>query len=109
MIKLMNSAMMPQPGTYRLRRITHTEFCRALQEATEKNMLESYIGYQQNIDLIYQWTGVHVPLSRAETSLEDGDSLLIMKLRYRLNDPSRKGAPVDKTSFEFFEADYSSC
>jgi len=107
MIKLTNSAIIPQPGTYHARQITKEEFIALVQRASEQNFLESYIGYQQNVELIRKWTGVSVALNRAETKLESGDAMLVMKLKYRVADPSTKGAQVNEDDFEFYLIGYS--
>ncbi|MCX8167389.1 MAG: hypothetical protein N3E37_06085, partial [Candidatus Micrarchaeota archaeon] len=68
-VKLLNSAMMPAEGVYTLRRITREQFCSELVEAYKKGLLESYIGYQDNIACIARWTGITVPFSRETTTL----------------------------------------
>ncbi|MCS7215989.1 MAG: YddF family protein [Candidatus Micrarchaeota archaeon] len=106
-VKLLNSAMMPNEGIYVLKRITKEQFCKELIEAYQQNRLESYIGYQDNIDLIAKWTGVIIPFSRETASTEDGDVLLIMKLKKRMGDPSMKGKLMfSDEDFEFFKAEY---
>lgn len=107
MVKLTNSAVMPQHGVYRARQITKEEFVSLVQRAHAEGTLESYIGYPQNVELIRKWAGVDVALNRAETRLEDGDVMLVMKLRYRVADPSAKGAPVGEDDFEFYVVEYS--
>lgn len=106
-VKLLNSAMMPCEGHYTLRRISKEQFCSELKRAWERGILESYIGYQDNINLIEQWTGIVVPFSRATTTVRDGDILLIMKLNKRIGDPSMKGKiSFEENDFEFFRAEY---
>lgn len=108
-VKLLNSAMMPEPGKYELVKIGHFTFCSLLKEAYEKGILDSYIGYQQNIELIKRWTGIKLPISRETTRLESGDMLLIMKLKYRLVNPADKGKKeVKEEDFEFFICKYNS-
>lgn len=107
MIKLTNSAIMPQPGTYRAKQISKDEFVSLVKLASANGTLESFIGYPQNVELIQKWTGVAVALNRAETRLNDGDVMLVMKLRYRVADPSTKGAQVGEDDFEFYYVTYS--
>lgn len=102
-VKLMNSAMMPAPGFYALREISPEMFAFQVARAQREGLLESYIGYSQNIALIEGMSGVRVPLNRAQTTVEDGDMLLVMKLKYR---PASKGQPVRPEDFEYFEAEY---
>lgn len=103
---LMNSAMMPQPGQYRMYRIDRNNFAGRLREAHGTGVLVSYIGYQQTAEFITKITGVPVEVNRTETKLQDGDFILVCKLKYRV-DARTKGAPVDEDDFEFFRATYS--
>lgn len=105
-VKLMNSAMMPSPGKYDCQEITKQAFSERLQSASQRDLLESYVGYQQNINLIKGWTGVSVPLSRAQTTLGCGDVMLIMRLNYRPA-PGEKGRSVSEEDFTFFEVSYT--
>lgn len=104
--KLMNSAMMPKPGTYRLTKCDRQIFIRLLQAAYQKGNLDNFIGYPQNLKLIKKWSGVILNPCREQTSLEPGDKMLIMKLKYRLNDPALKGREMSEDDFEFFQCIY---
>jgi hypothetical protein len=106
MIHVMNAAMMPTEGAYKLKRITGRTFLLAVETAYYEGYLKSWLGYQQNADYIERKTGLRLPLTRKETKIKDGDRLLIMKLRYRVNG-APKGAPVDENDFEFFECEFS--
>lgn len=101
-MKIMNSAMMPHAGKYTCKQISKKEFCEEIQGA---DVLESYIGYPQNIDLILRWTGVSLPLCRDSTTFEDGDVALVMRLDYRVA-PGEKGRPVGEGDFSFFLVTY---
>jgi len=106
-VVLMNSAMMPQEGLYTIYRIPQEEFFNRLKKAYEEDNLHSYIGYSTNIDFIARHTGIVLPLSREQTTLQDGDTMLIMKLKYRLQDPSSKGKHIPSDDdYEFFIALY---
>lgn len=105
---LLNSAMMPAPGNYRLRELSAGEFGAAVKAAHDGGTLVSYIGYPQTADLISSVAGVPVPLNRAETDVADGDVLLIARLKYRVGDPATKGAPVDAGAFAFYRCEFSS-
>lgn len=107
-MKLLNSAVMPKEGQYSAYKISFQEFKLLLQKAHKRGELESYIGYPQNIELIRKWTGIEVPLNRAETNLDDGDEILVMKLRYRVSNPADKGKEVKEEDFEFFYIKYRS-
>lgn len=105
MLKLMNSAMMPNVGTYKLKSITKDAFIAVLQSTTE---IESSIGYQATADFISKISGVNIPVNRNQTIVENGDTLLICKLKYRVQNPSDKGVfvPTDD-DYEFFICYYS--
>lgn len=103
MVRLLNSSMMPKAGIYSMESITVAQFCDILVDAYENQKLDSYIGYQQNADLIEKLTGIRPAINRNNTILENGDTILIMKLGYRANN---KRGQVDENDFEFFEASY---
>jgi Domain of unknown function (DUF1874) len=102
MNKLMNSAMMPSDGHYFRRMVTQAEFVAAMAEG-----FESSIGYPATAQFLERISGRSVPLSREETTVEDGDKLLICKLKYRLQNPGNKRdhAPRDE-DYEFIIAEY---
>ena len=100
-ILLVNSAMMPQPGLYSMSSITRREFINEVIRAHDNHQLESYIGYRQNAELIYKWTGIQVAVNRSETRINEGDTMLVMKLKYRPSSDS-KGRHVREDDFEFY-------
>ena len=102
--KLLNSAMMPQAGTYEMKEISFEEFKKIISDKSIE--IDSYIGYPQNIQLIKNWTGREIELNRSQTKLEDGDEMLVMKLKYRVVNPSEKGKEVNEDDFEFFRIKY---
>jgi hypothetical protein len=61
--------------------------------------------YDSTAQFLERLAGVSVPVSRAQTAIESGDTLLIVRLKYRLADPSQKRdanlIPSDD-DFEFF-------
>lgn len=56
----------------------------------------SGIGYPETADLIREWSGTVVPLSRETFSMEPGDEAMIVRLRYRVVNPATKGQPVSR-------------
>lgn len=104
MIRLLNSAMMPKVGRYQLSEISAKEFFDKLTNAHNTWQLDSYIGYPQNADFIEMMCGIRPRINRNVTKLEDGDTLLIIKLAYR---PKIKGARVDEKSFCYYESTYA--
>lgn len=103
-IKLMNSAMMPQQGNYKSMEITKNQFVTELKKA---NKIESYIGYEQNANLIEDWTGLKIAINRkATTELKDGDTILAMVLKYRVVNFA-KGEYVGENDFRFFKIEFN--
>lgn len=107
-ILLMNSAMMPQAGYYAMVQATPAQIARVLLLLRGEATIESYIGYQQNADILSRIIDRPVPLSRAETRFSDDALAVVMRLRYRLNNPATKGQSVPDNSFEFFLVCYGS-
>lgn len=89
MNKLLNSAMMPAVGTYRLRRVGQAEFVDAMKEG-----FISFIGYPETCAFLERISGLPVPESRVQTSVENGDRLLICRLRYRMQNPGDKSKNI---------------
>ena len=86
MVKLMNSAMMPQAGRYECEVISVEDFVSTLQAYK----FVSYIGYEATARHIESIAGVAVTVSRAETQFQNGDVALVCRLNFRLADPKRK-------------------
>ena len=99
MIKLMNSAMMPQAGQYKLVQLSQWQFVDALRRA---GAVDSYVGYPQTAAFVERISGVGGAVSRRQTGLEDGERVLVVKLAYRPQDANTKGAPVNEEDYEFF-------
>lgn len=93
---------MPKAGRYEITPITPEEFFRAIK--TNQALLVSSIGYPANIELIKQYSGVRLPLSRAVTDIEPGDLMLIMRLKYRADGKLNSNPGLD--DFEFFSGRY---
>jgi len=95
---------MPAPGTYDLRRISREDFVSCLK----KYDFQSFIGYEDTAKFLERISGVKIPVSREPTTVESGDALLIVKLKYRLSNPGDKAkfTPLD-SDYEFFECYYT--
>lgn len=105
MIRLMNSAMMPRPGRYDLRAVPPGRFAELVREGCRGGTLVSYIGYPHLAEFLSGWCGCHIPVSRAVTPVEDGDTLLIARLRYRIDNPATKTSARPKADdYEFYTA-----
>ena len=107
---ILNSAMMPAEGCYSLKAIDRTDFFNAIIEQRQEDpdgfFLRSWIGYEQNADLIEAHTGWRPPICRSVTQIEPGDRLLIMRLKYRVS-TQYKGKPVKPEDFEYFAGYYT--
>ena len=104
-IHICNAAIMPQAGYYHLAQIKPKYFFDAIREKSIKNIV-SHIGYEANLDLIYEHSGKRLPLLRARDKkplLEDGDTLYIMRLKRTKKIPNT----LSIEDFDFFLGGYS--
>ena len=98
-IRLLNAAVMPREGKYSLIRLDPDDFAYLVRRLRPV----SYIGYRNCQDMIESLCDVPIELCRESTPVEDGDTLLICRLKYRVGNPAVKGfvqATVD--DYEFF-------
>jgi STIV B116-like len=103
-IRLLNAAVMPVPGTYRLAPMTPEQFAAALRAGG----WTSYVGYPEASRLLEELSGVPIPLNRGSTPVDDGDTLLIARLRYRVGNPATKGQfKAEIADYEFFKCEFS--
>ena len=105
----MNSAMMPSEGVYSCTKISQETFCGILKR--NENKIKSYIGYQSTADFIKKISGVDVPISREQTNLGDGDEMLVVKLKKRIDTTSKKydkefQSEILDSDWEFFHIIY---
>lgn len=99
---LLNAAMMPAAdGTYTSIEVTAYEFAKLARHANKRQKLVSYIGYKQTAEILSELCGFEIVESRKETKIEDGDILLIARIRYRLaRRPSADAKPkLDELEF----------
>ena len=107
MILLLNSAVMPDEGMYTLQRISETTFQKVLRDAAPTNNFKSYIGYPETARLVEQITGIEVEVSREKATLTPGDTMLIVKLRHRVANPTdEETLQLSIDDFEFFQCDW---
>lgn len=103
---VLNSAMMPLEGSYSIKKVDRHHFFGRIKEVRAMNdFLMSWIGYEQNADVIEANTGWRPPICRDVTKIDHGDRLLMMRLKYR-PEQRAKGFQVDAHDFEYFEAYY---
>ena len=105
MIHLMNSAIMTTSGVYRVRKVTESEFCHHVKQAHASGKIISYLGYQQTIGFIQNLTGIRFPFNRDRTEFSNGDEVLIIRLAYRIDDPSTKGQ-LQRQDYEFLKCTF---
>jgi hypothetical protein len=83
---LLNSAVITGPGTYTYQLVT-------AEEATEwlhRGDFISRIGYPATADHIENLAGVRPALSREATAMQPGDEALVVRLKYRMQNPAQK-------------------
>jgi hypothetical protein len=104
---LLNSAMMPAPGTYRLRELTRDEWVETIRIAAQEESIQSYVGYPDTAKHVQEITGLPIEVNRAEVTLDKSATLFIVKLKYRVTDPAQKGqfAPSD-ADYVYYVAQY---
>ena len=83
---LLNSAVITGPGTYVYRLVSEAEAAKWIQEGG----WVSRIGYQATAEHIRCISGVRPDVSREQTAMEPGDEALIVRLKYRVQDPTMK-------------------
>ena len=106
-VRLMNSAMMPGEGRYTNRQISPEKFRALMCLADYEGKLISYIGYEATVQVLREFTGLTPELNRRLTDLEDGDLLLCVRLKYRVQDPRMKRHEKPSLAdYEFFACRY---
>lgn len=109
MLKIMNSAMMPVDGVYVRRKIDKAEFRRIFEKHSYN--YKSYIGYPNACKIASNLIGQNIALCRDETDIKTGDTILVLKLRYRVNPQEKSGPNARKhgesiEDYDFFQVDY---
>lgn len=104
-VRIMNSAVMHGPGIFAREDITREEFVEAVVEAFDEGRAISSLSYEQNRNLLKEWTGIDFPLSFEKTVVEDGDTLLCMFLPYR--EGGLKGRKIKVDDFAYARIEYS--
>lgn len=103
MLILMNSAMMPHEGIYIMKKNQAKEFFDKIKETPIEQII-SFIGWPENLRLIYDQTGIQIQISRENTVLSEQDQIYVMKLKYR---PENKAVKFTRISdFDFFRVQY---
>lgn len=84
---LLNSAVITSPGLYEYRLLTPDQAA----EWIRAGGWASRIGYPATADHIEAISGVRPDISRDATAMQPGDEALVVRLKYRVADPARKG------------------
>ena len=104
---LLNAAMLPSVGSFEFRAISADNMKSRYEELTQLGWsVESYIGYPQTAEILSDVLGDAVPVRREKCEMDKGDIALIIKLRYRIQDPAEKAGRQHgcrAEDFEFFE------
>jgi hypothetical protein len=97
MIILMNSAMIPCEGKYEAKRVDISDVVE-LMKKYDLSEIKSYVGYVETAQYMSKVLGIEVAVSREQTSLKNGDVMVVCKLKYRLQNPAVKGSfvPTDE-------------
>ncbi len=82
----MNSAVIPEPGTYRYVLLTEAEAVQWLRT----HDWQSRIGYPATAQHIKESSGIQVPLNRERSEMQPDDEGLVVRLKYRLDNPMAK-------------------
>jgi len=94
---LMNSAVIPEPGTYHYRIIP----AGAARLWLMAGPWHSRVVYGETARYIQRKLGVQCPLSRVVTRMKPGDEALVVRLKYRAQDPSIKQGGQDLRDEDF--------
>ena len=107
-VHLLNAAVMPAAnGTYTSVGISESEFATRAVKAYDTGNLVSYVGYESTARLLSDLCGFEIRESRAETLLEDGDVLLIARVKYRLGNKMNPNTKLTLDDLEFRVVYYS--
>ena len=107
-VHLLNSAMMPAAdGMYRSYKMTQEAFIDHAREANAQGNLVSYIGYKSTAEMLSKLLGFTVRENREETIIDDGDTLLVARIKYRLGQHPKPDAQPSLDDLEFRIVYYS--
>jgi len=100
---LLNSAICHAPGTYKVRKASVEEIKELYTKAKKDEIaIESYIGYPSTAYMLANIVKDEIEINRSEFTWEKGDIAIVVRLKYRVQNPSQKGkfepSPED---FEF--------
>lgn len=88
-MKLLNSAVFTNPGTFQYREVTFEEAYHLLQA----HEIESFVGYEQTAFLLTSLLGKVIGVNRGKAHMEVGDTAVVCRLKVRV-------PPEDKGGFQ---------
>ena len=113
-VHLLNAAVMPHEGHYRLKAISPASFSEKVQDAAKQQVLKHYIGYEKTLDVIQELTGLLLGKTNFDqTEMAEGDIFYVARLRRRVSPASKRvatrgeAAPLKVEDFDFFEGKFS--
>lgn len=107
-VHLLNSSVMPQPGSYQLWEITAEAFAAEVRAAAEDHELKHYIGYKSTLTFIEHLTSLDLgELHFEKAELKDGDMFLVVKLKYRPILSEKIADDPDIRDFRFYKGNYA--
>jgi len=77
---LMNTSIVPNPGTFEVKEISPDE----AESFVQAGGWQSAIGHQGTADVLTGLLGVPVPVNRVQATMDKGDQALVFKLATRL-------------------------
>lgn len=83
---LLNSAVLTGPGIYHYRLVPREEAVAWLWQGD----FVSRVGYLTTAEHIVAFSGILPKVSREYTTMESGDEALVVRLKYRIQDPAKK-------------------
>lgn len=78
-VYVLNTPVLPNPGTYRLERITIEQAKELLSEG-----FTSAIGHEATAEVLSALLDIPIPMNRIQISMEPGDKALVFRLLTRL-------------------------
>ena len=106
-VHLLNAAVMPTAGIYDLETITPDAFKAAVIAAYTDGSLKHYIGYENTLDLVRRWCGIHLDaINVQQTEMGDGDDFLVLRLRRRVSPAAKVRTRRDHTQLAIEDFDF---
>ena len=107
-VHLLNTAVMPQAGTYSLRKYEEDTWKAELKAAINDGVdFQQYIGYPSTLTYVEHLIGKSLGEANWDkTELKDGDFIFVIRLDYRVLPYEKKEDDPDIRDFEFFIGRY---